>query len=242
MTLNKAYLNPISGGRQLIIGDIHGCSLSFDHLLRKIDLQRSDQLILLGDLINKGPDSKGVIDKIMALQADEFNVYVIRGNNESMLMKVLKKPENRIEQLAVRFRVTNLFKKDKWKMKKKYKAFLKSTLFYIESDEFFAVHAGFDYTSYAPFNDTFQMLWMRDFTPDKIAQRDKPVFYGHRVFSFNKIRKKIKKGKLALPLDNGCVLGTDDPKFGRLICYDFTNKELIYQENVDEVIEQEAEY
>ena len=95
MTLKKAYITPLSGGRQLLIGDIHGCSTTFKALIRKIDLQKNDQLILLGDLINKGPDSKGVLDYIIALKEEGFEVYALRGNMESMLLRILKKNESR---------------------------------------------------------------------------------------------------------------------------------------------------
>ena len=240
MTLKKAYINPIIGGRQLLIGDIHGCSVTFNRLLRNIDLQKDDQLIILGDLVNKGPDSKSVIDSIIALQESEFEVFVLRGNNESLLMKVLKKNEPRIEGLASRFGVISLFKKDRWVIKKKYKAFLKSTLHYLESDGFFAVHAGFDYKSEEPFNDTFPMLWMKNFKANKHIQNLKPVIHGHRVLPINKIEKNIRKDKFNIPLDNGCVLGNEDEDYGRLICFDFTNRIIYSERNAESLIEEES--
>ncbi len=233
MTLKKAYINPIIGGRQLLIGDIHGCNATFNTLLRNIDLQKNDQLIILGDVLNKGPDSKGVIDSILALQESEFEVYILRGNNESLLMKVLKKNEQRIEGLASRFGVIPLFKRDRWVLKKRYKQFLKYTLHYIESDDFYAVHAGFDYNSEEPFNDTFPMLWMKNFKANKHIQNLKPVIHGHRVLPLSKIEKNIKKKKYNLPLDNGCVLGNEDNNYGRLLCFDFTNRILFSEENAE---------
>lgn len=233
MTFKKAYIAPKKGGRQLLIGDIHGCYKTFLSLMQKIELQKKDQLIILGDVINKGPDAKGVIDHILELQSKGYEIYILRGNNESLLLKVLKKNEKRIERLALRFGIANLFKKGSSKLKSKYKDFFKSTLFYIESDGFFAVHAGFDYSSYDPFNDTFQMLWMRNFKPDASYQNNKPVIYGHRIFSYKKIKSNVKKQALSIPLDNGCILGNSDKNYGRLVCYDFTNKTLIKQRNIE---------
>jgi serine/threonine protein phosphatase 1 len=236
MSLKKAYIKPIIGGRQLFIGDVHGCVITLKTLLRKINLQKSDQLIFLGDLINKGPDSCGVVDCILELQASDFEVYVIRGNNESLLLKVLKKNEERIERLASRFGIIPLFKRDQWKLKKKYRIFFKSTLHYIESDSFYAVHAGFDYKSEDPFNDTFPMLWMRNFKANKTLQSLKPVLHGHRVLPIKKIRKSIKKEKFNLPLDNGCVLGNEDKDYGRLLCFDLSNR-ILYEEEYAELSE-----
>lgn len=241
MTFKKAYLEPIIGGRQLLIGDIHGCYFTFLRLLEKIELKKNDQLIILGDIINKGPNAKGVIDKIIELRKEGYTIFVIRGNNESLLLKVLKKSEHRIERLAVRFAVVDLFKSDRWELKKKYRRFLKDTLFYIESPGFFAVHAGFDFSSWDPFNDTFQMLWMRNFKENAELQKNKAVIHGHRVYPYSRIKKLVRKEALTIPLDNGCVLGNSDKNFGRLVCLDFTNGILIKQRNIEDKVLSEAQ-
>ena len=46
------------------ISDIHGCLKTFKALLTKLDFSKQDELYLLGDYIDRGPDSKGVIDYI----------------------------------------------------------------------------------------------------------------------------------------------------------------------------------
>jgi hypothetical protein len=48
-------------GRVIAIGDIHGCADEFEALLNKLQLTRRDRVILLGDLVNRGPDSSRVI-------------------------------------------------------------------------------------------------------------------------------------------------------------------------------------
>src|SRR5579862_1103114 len=53
--------------RTFVIGDIHGCLIPFETLLDKIQLASRDQLILLGDLVDRGPDSAGVVRRAMAL-------------------------------------------------------------------------------------------------------------------------------------------------------------------------------
>lgn len=49
-------------GRLIAVGDIHGCYKEFEDLLDKLDLQKDDRLILLGDLISRGPDSGRVVE------------------------------------------------------------------------------------------------------------------------------------------------------------------------------------
>ncbi|MFN7245328.1 MAG: metallophosphoesterase, partial [Microcystis sp.] len=51
--------------RTLAIGDIHGCSKALDHLLEIVNPKPQDTLITLGDYVNKGRDSKGVIDRLI---------------------------------------------------------------------------------------------------------------------------------------------------------------------------------
>jgi len=69
-------------GRLIAIGDIHGCHEEFADLLRLLDLQPEDRLVLLGDLVNRGPDSSAVI----AL-AREHRAISLLGNHELRLLK-----------------------------------------------------------------------------------------------------------------------------------------------------------
>jgi bis(5'-nucleosyl)-tetraphosphatase (symmetrical) len=62
------------------IGDIQGCDQPFEHLLEKIDFSPSrDQLVILGDLINRGPASVAVLRRLMAL---EGSVNCVLGNHD----------------------------------------------------------------------------------------------------------------------------------------------------------------
>jgi serine/threonine protein phosphatase 1 len=49
-------------GRLIAVGDIHGCHREFEELLDKLDLRDEDRLVLLGDLISRGPDSGRVVE------------------------------------------------------------------------------------------------------------------------------------------------------------------------------------
>jgi len=235
MAIKKKYISPINGGRQLLVGDIHGCARTLEGLLLKIDLNTDDQIFFVGDYINKGPDSKGVLDTLIALRKKHQHIYFLRGNNESYFYKTLKKSESRVLRLARRYKVEDLFKYEgsKFFLRKRYRKFLKSTLHYIESDNFYVVHAGFDFKSEIPFYNTFDMLWMRNFKPSKKLQKFKPVIHGHKITPIKQIRKAVKNEKYDIPIDNGCVLGNRKKDYGRLICFDITNRKLIEQKNVE---------
>lgn len=60
-------------GRKILVGDIHGCLATFLKLLNKINLNiELDKLYLLGDYVDRGPNSKGVIDEIISLKVYRF--------------------------------------------------------------------------------------------------------------------------------------------------------------------------
>lgn len=67
--------------RTLVIGDIHGCLNALELLCETIAPQPNDHLIFVGDYVDRGPDSKGVIDFIIELEK-EFKVTCLSGNHE----------------------------------------------------------------------------------------------------------------------------------------------------------------
>src|SRR5579862_663589 len=69
-------------GRLIAIGDIHGCHLEFAELVERLELARDDRVVLLGDLVNRGPDSCRVIDL-----ARQIKAVSLLGNHELRLLK-----------------------------------------------------------------------------------------------------------------------------------------------------------
>lgn len=65
----------------IIIGDVHGCLTELDALLRKVRYTRGDRLILVGDLVAKGPDSAGVVAR-----ARELGALAVRGNHDERVL------------------------------------------------------------------------------------------------------------------------------------------------------------
>ena len=74
-----------------VFGDIHGCLSSFDTLLTKISATKSDTVITLGDYVDRGADSRGVIDRLLRLR-EETNLIALRGNHEIMMVEALQGP------------------------------------------------------------------------------------------------------------------------------------------------------
>lgn len=63
--------------RIIVVGDIHGCLEEFDELLRKVQYSSKDRLILAGDLVDRGPDSVGVVRR-----ARELGAECVLGNHD----------------------------------------------------------------------------------------------------------------------------------------------------------------
>jgi serine/threonine protein phosphatase 1 len=82
------------GQRIYAIGDIHGRRDLLDELLALIDADdaargpaEATRLIFLGDLVDRGPDSRGVVERVMALSEGSDRVLCLKGNHEEMLIR-----------------------------------------------------------------------------------------------------------------------------------------------------------
>lgn len=79
-----------TGERVFVIGDVHGCAQEvaamLEHLVKNESLNQNDAVIFLGDYIDRGPDTRGVIDILVNFQNDFSKTKFLRGNHEDMLM------------------------------------------------------------------------------------------------------------------------------------------------------------
>lgn len=100
-TAPSALVSPagITGVRAYIIGDVHGRLDLLDKLLAEIDLHNASQpsketrLVFLGDLIDRGPESRQVIDRVIKIERESPGCVFIRGNHEaSLLYGLLENP------------------------------------------------------------------------------------------------------------------------------------------------------
>jgi len=74
--------------RVIAIGDIHGCGKALATLVEGLDLTRDDVIVMLGDAVDRGPDTRGVVDQLIAL-GDRCNLVTIMGNHEQMMLEAL---------------------------------------------------------------------------------------------------------------------------------------------------------
>jgi serine/threonine protein phosphatase 1 len=72
--------------RVIAVSDIHGCSAALAAVVAAIDLRASDTVVLLGDLIDRGIDSRGVLDQLLHLRT-RCRLVAVLGNHEEMFVK-----------------------------------------------------------------------------------------------------------------------------------------------------------
>ncbi len=79
--------------RTIAIGDIHGCDAALETLLQAIDIKPGDTLVTLGDYIDRGPDSRSVVQRLLELR-NGCELVSLMGNHEMMLLGALESEDD----------------------------------------------------------------------------------------------------------------------------------------------------
>lgn len=79
---------------RLVIGDIHGCLKSLETMLEVTSPTREDLIVTLGDYVDRGPDSKGVIERLLELKKTHNFVHLM-GNHEIQMIRALETRQDR---------------------------------------------------------------------------------------------------------------------------------------------------
>ena len=226
-------------GRRFAIGDIHGCSKTFKTLVEdKIQLTKDDHLFLLGDYIDKGLDSKGVLDYILYLKENDFQIFPLMGNHEFNLLEASQEYNARMFRLFLKINKNTGIVDEQMKIKPKYLRFLESLPYYYELEDYHLVHAGFDFRKENPFEDYQAMLYIRRFEAKEELLNGKKIVHGHQPTHLIDIQNSISSNASVIPLDNGCTYNKphkilDYKKLGNLCCLNLDTLELIVQKNIE---------
>lgn len=219
----------MKGRRDIVVSDIHGCLEEFDELLRVVEYKpETDRLVLLGDLIDRGPDSIGVVRR-----ARELKIETILGNHESKYLDFRKRQkqlretgrENHMMFGPAKRAIYDQLNEEDW-------AYLEAMPLWLDLGEgLIAVHAGFE-----------PGLTMKEQRPDKVVRvmyigddgkmvtgkdHEKPagsvrwserfgrfdVIYGHAVYSLSEVTRDFIGPYTHRGIDTGCYAG------GRLTAY-----------------------
>lgn len=220
------------------ISDIHGCAKTFRFLVEeRLQLQSADQLFLLGDYIDRGPDSKGVLDYIMELQAKNFKVSTLMGNHESLLLQAPENPQYLTTWLRNGGQTTlqSFNAQQLADIPTRYINFLAKLDYYLELPDYLLVHAGFNFKSANPFIDFEAMIWIRHFEVKEKFTQGRRIVHGHTPTMSSEIISSLgPPADSVINIDGGCVY-TWPPGLGKLVALNLDTLEVIMVDNRDDV-------
>ncbi|MFO7598257.1 MAG: metallophosphoesterase family protein [Candidatus Desulfacyla sp.] len=194
--------------KTFVIGDIHGCLDMLKRLLDEIPWRPGrDRLVFVGDCIDRGPRSKGVVDRILGLMRMDPQVTCLLGNHEAMLLDYLA-GVNQDLYLANRgmstlrdYRAEKPAGEGGLPVPPDHMAFYRSLRPLMELEAHYVVHAGFRPGIEIERQSVEDMIWIREPFISMDYNFGKKVIFGHTPFS----RPLIREHKIGI--DTGAVYG-----------------------------------
>jgi serine/threonine protein phosphatase 1 len=199
---------------------------------RSYSCEKKDELYCLGDYVDRGPDSKGVIDFILELREQGFTVHTLRGNHDQMMMDAQKNPESFKDWLRNGGSTTlQSFHVESYdELDSKYKRFFYETQYYIETGKYILVHAGLNFRYDNPFEDKHAMMWIRGFSVDEKKLEGRIIVHGHTPIPWEIIQ--TQNGQQVIDIDGGCVY-PNLHGFGHLVAMNLTTGEFLAEKNCE---------
>lgn len=213
------------------IGDIHGGANTFRALLDKINLSLEDRLYLLGDYIDRGPDSKGVLDVIMQLLADGYEVRPVRGNHEDMLLEAVTGTNDDflkywLEEWGDTLKSFGVSAPQDLPVR--YLTLLDQLPYIRLEDDYVFVHAGLDLTAADPLTESSPtaMVWGGNAPFDEDKLQGRTLVTGHNIRPLPLIELSLRTNHILL--DNGACTNMQ-PYLGNLLALNLETRALLVQ-------------
>jgi serine/threonine protein phosphatase 1 len=211
-----------------LFSDVHGCLEEMEVLLSKWNPEK-EKLVYLGDMVDRGPDSLGVIRRLMALKKEyPQDVIILKGNHDDDFAHwiYLEESVSFLMTEDIKTTVKSFYKDNPEKLKKDSRiqqhqyirrnfkqeiSFINNLPLYHETNHCIFVHAGIDVTKDDWKDDGVNtFLWIRNQFIYNDNKMPKKVFFGHTATSFlHKDCNDIYIGKHndRIGIDGGCVFG-----------------------------------
>lgn len=175
-----------------VVGDVHGCRRELDALLDRLGVTDEDLVVFVGDLVRKGPDNRGVVDRVR----EAPNFVSVRGNNEEKLLR----GETSLDDLT-----------------DEDLAWMASLPVAVSWEGALVVHGGVDPRKPLDAHSVDDLQNTRSLAPG--GSYDPPYWYEEyagppRVFFGHTVLDEPVRSEWAVGLDTGCVYG------GALTAYD----------------------
>lgn len=195
-----------------VVGDVHGCAGTLERLLDRFDTGRT-LFVFVGDLVRKGPDSKGALDVVRGSD----NLLSVRGNNEQKLIDGRKS-------------ISALTDEDL--------EYIESMPLMISWDGSLVVHGGIDHRKPLDEHSVEELLNNRSLVPG--GSYDRPYWFesredGRTVFFGHTVLSEPFATPWAVGLDTGCVYG------GQLTAYRCSTGEFVTVDPPETYVERSAD-
>lgn len=221
---------PESSGRLYCIGDIHGCANELDILLQylvdKEKISNDDLVVCLGDYVDRGPDSKNVVNILLEFREKFPKTRFLKGNHEDMMMNYLGYDGLNGHMYLFNggiqtFRSYGLSTVDApdatlKRFPQKHLEFFETLDSGIIVGKYILVHAGVDPSVPLEVQSLRDLFWIRDDFIEATHSFEKTVIFGHTVYSEVFYDLPYKMG-----IDTGLVYGN------RLTCVELKNSKIL---------------
>lgn len=228
----KILTIPSQGQKRLIVGDVHGHYEGLLHVLKLAGVTRRDQVFFLGDLIDRGPDSKGVLQFVRS-----HDYPTLMGNHEELLLDALNGVNVALWLQNGGYATVEQYGGYKLGLDalNAHRNWLEALPHLIDLGDVLLVHAGLNPDYGLEEQSTRDLMWLRDeflYHPQPYF-KDKMVLCGHTLtFTLRGLEGTIPVGNVAKgPGWLGLETGAFHSKSGWLTCLDWDNQQ-VYQVDV----------
>jgi serine/threonine protein phosphatase 1 len=203
---------PHFGPSTYVVGDIHACLKPLQRLLEKIDPEPDEEVVFIGDYIDRGPQAREVVDYLLGLP---FRCVFLLGNHEQMLLDFLAGQNEDLFLLNGGAATMRSYGGDPDNIPAAHLRFFRNLLPTYETPDFLFVHAGIRPLVPLEEQDAKDLIWIRQEFYQFVGKYPKPVVFGHTPL------RQVLLADDRIGVDTGCVYG------GKLTCVKLPQREVL---------------
>jgi serine/threonine protein phosphatase 1 len=166
--------------RMLVFGDIHGAVSTLRRVLSRVKPTPDDTLVFLGDYIDRGEDSRAVLDLLMELQ-QRYSCIFLKGNHEDMFLRAYDGAETDWGLWLTNGGIKTLLDFESVLPPDNYVLWMRNLRSFFETDEYYFVHAGLQPGMSAAESTDMDRIWIREPFLSSDYDWGKRVVFGHTV-------------------------------------------------------------
>ncbi len=209
---SKGSESPPGGPAIYVIGDIHGCLQPLQRLLKKIAPQAGDEVVFIGDYIDRGPQSREVVEHLLGLS---YRCVFLLGNHEKMLLDYLDGKEEGLFLANGGLATIQSYGGHVTKIPQTHLRFFRDLRPMYETTHYLFVHAGIRPLVPMEQQSMEDLVWIRQEFFQFIGRFPKPIVFGHTPL------RQVLLDTDRIGIDTGCVYG------GKLTCVKLPDREII---------------